>query len=319
MLEDTLKKAFGISCHLERIKLKGMPLYMTSGRTFYNAVMGNASFMLVTTSDKEKFGAVALKKQLTLYMEKTGLDVAFCFDGLTRIQRDSLISKGVAFVSLPDQLYLPFLGVMLSNNYKKKLSVATDKMMPATQCLFLYLLYNSENGFFIKKQAAEDLGLTRTSITRASEQLKQMNLIREEHSGKEIRMIPLYKGLEMFEAAKAYLISPVQKTVHAEVATDKGFFVAGETMLSRHSMLAAPNEDVYAVFKGSENANMIEEIDSRWQDDKKTSSIELWKYDPGLFAKDGEVDPVSLVMSLSDNTDERVEGELQSFLEGYNW
>ena len=30
-------------------------------------------------------------------------------------------------------------------------------------------------------------------------------------------------------------------------------------------------------------------------------------------------DPVSLAMSLSDNADERVEGELQSFLEEYKW
>ncbi len=60
-------------------------------------------------------------------------------------------------------------------------------------------------------------------------------------------------------------------------------------------------------------------IDTRWQENNKTSKVELWKYDPGLFAKDGEVDPVSLAMSLSDNTDERVEGELQSFLEEYKW
>ena len=90
-------------------------------------------------------------------------------------------------------------------------------------------------------------------------------------------------------------------------------------MLSRHSMLAAPSEDVYAVVKGSDIVSGFEEIDTRWQDDIRTSRVELWKYDPGLFANNGEVDPVSLAMSLSDNADERVEGELQSFLEEYKW
>lgn len=319
MIENALKDAFGLTCHLDQIKPKGFPLYMTSGRLFYRAGMGDASFLIVKLSGKEKFGAVAFKKQLSQYMEKTGLPVAFYFDHITKIQRDALIAKEIPFISLPEQIYMPFLGIMLSNTWKKRTMVSADKMMPATQCLFLYLLYHRENEFFIKKQAADDLGLTKTSITRASEQLKQMHLIREEHAGKEIRMIPLYKGLTLFEASKKYLINPVQKIVHTEITRKEEFFIAGETMLSRHSMLAAPSEDTYAVFKGSEVVKSFEEIDTIWQDDLKTCRIELWKYDPGLFAKNGEVDPVSLVMSLSNNEDERVEGELQSFLEGMKW
>ena len=319
MLENALKNAFGINCHLEQIKLKELPLYMVSGRIFYSAVMGDTSFIIVKLSDREKFGAVALKKQLSQYMENAGLNVAFCFDNITRVQRDALIAKEIPFISLPDQIYMPFLGVMLSNNLKRKMIVSTDKMMPATQSLFLYLLYNRENDPFIKKQAANDLGLTKTSITRASEQLKQMNLIREEQTGKEIRMVPKYRGFELFEAAKGYLINPVQKIIHTEISKEEGLFIAGETMLSRHSMLAAPSEDVYAVFKGNEIVSGFEEIDTKWQDDIKTSRVELWKYDPELFANNGEVDPVSLAISLSDNADERVEGELQSFLEKYKW
>ena len=121
MLENALKKAFGINCHLEKIKLKGLPLYMVSGRVFYSAVMGDASFLIVKLSDREKFGVVAFKKQLSQYMEKTGLNVAFCFDDITRVQRDALIAKEIPFISLPDQIFLPFLGVMLSNNLKRKM------------------------------------------------------------------------------------------------------------------------------------------------------------------------------------------------------
>ncbi len=43
------------------------------------------------------------------------------------------------------------------------------------------------------------------------------------------------------------------------------------------------------------------------------------KVTPIWFANNGEVDPVSLAMSPSDNADERIEGELQSFLEEYKW
>ena len=108
MLENALKNAFDINCHLEQIKLKGLPLYMVSGRVFYSAVMGDASFLIVKLSDREKFGVVAFKKQLSQYMEKTGLNVAFCFDDITRVQRDALIAKEIPFISLPDQIFFAF-------------------------------------------------------------------------------------------------------------------------------------------------------------------------------------------------------------------
>ena len=319
MLNDALKNAFGINCNIESLKLKGLPLYMTSGRKFFKAVMGEAAFMLIELSGKDKFGAIALKKQLAQYVENTGLNSAYIFKNLTSVQRDALISKEIPFVTLPDQIYIPFLGVMLSNSFKKKIKAAGDKMTPSTQCLFLYMLYQSGGDYVIKKRAAEDLGLTKTSITRASEQLRQLNLIHEEYAGKEIRMIATAKGYEFYELAKDYLINPVQKVIHAENHSNGGMFVAGETLLGRHSMLSEPRENTYAMYKGNKAAANLKDIDIRWQEDIETSRIELWKYDPALFAINGEVDPVSLAMSLSDNTDERVEGELQTYLEAYRW
>jgi DNA-binding MarR family transcriptional regulator len=208
--------------------------------------------------------------------------------------------------------------MMLSNNFKKKLAVSGDKMMPATQCLFLYLLYNGDKRPVIKTQAAEELGLTKTSITRASEQLKAMGLISEKRIGKETEMIAVASGLELYERAKAHLIKPVQRSFFISVAAPVHGFIAGESALSDKSMLGKPKTDVLAIYKGSEDAQLLQEVDPRWNEGTVVM-IELWKYDPGLFAKDGTVDPVSLAMSLSDNEDERVQGELQEYLEGYKW
>ncbi|MBE5923609.1 MAG: MarR family transcriptional regulator [Lachnospiraceae bacterium] len=319
MLEKTLKSTFGLNCNIEMTKIKGLPLYMMSGRKFYKVTMGEISFVVVEISNKEKFGVVALKKQLVQYCEQSNLNVAYNFDGLTRIQRDSLISKGIPFLSMPDQIYLPFLGVMLNNNFKKIMQYSAERMMPATQCLFLYLLYHYDCDFVIKKQAADELGLTRTSITRASKQLNQMKLINEKTYGKETRMYPIAKGLEFYRMAKEYLINPVQKVIHAEVNDNKGLYIAGESSLSKHSMLASPQVDTLAVFKGDKTASSFIDIDSRWNEDLKLCRIELWKYNPSLFSKNGEVDPISLALSLSENDDERVQGELQTYLEEYKW
>ena len=60
-------------------------------------------------------------------------------------------------------------------------------------------------------------------------------------------------------------------------------------------------------------------IDVRWEPEEKVIQLELWKYDPALFAKYGIVDPVSLSMCFEENVDERIEGSVEDYLEGYKW
>ena len=144
------------------------------------------------------------------------METAYLFKKLTKVQRDALIERKVAFVSVPDQIYLPFLGVMMRNNFRKEPDVNTDKMMPATQSLFLYILYHGNGSYILKKQAAEDLSLTRTSITRASRQLKEMGLIAEERHGKEIRMTSLADGRELFEPQFLLGITATPKRMDGE-------------------------------------------------------------------------------------------------------
>lgn len=321
MIAKILKSEFGIECQVRETLISGLPLYMVAGRKIAEVTLLNYCFILVSIPKEDKFGAIALKKQLALYSEKSnGLDVAYCFEKTTKVQRNALIEKRIPFISIPDQIYLPFLGISIRNSYKKEYNFSQEKMMPATQSLFLHFLYNKKDSYILKKQAAEELNLTRTSITRASEQLKQMKLIIEEAYGKEVHMQAVCYGREFYEKAKKYLINPVQKRIYIDKEyVDDEFIVAGESALSLYSMLGEPKEKIYAVYKNKSMVKLLPQIDLQWENEKKACQIELWKYDPGLFVQKGTVDPVSLAMSLQDNEDERVQGELQTYLEECKW
>ena len=47
--------------------------------------------------------------------------------------------------------------------------------------------------------------------------------------------------------------------------------------------------------------------------------IELWKYNPLAYTSDEMVDIVSLVQSLKDVEDERVEMQIEEIMEEYEW
>lgn len=321
VMMEKLQEYFGIQVREEKFKAtKGLPLYLVSGRNLQEIEMEGKRFLLVHILEGEKYGVAALKKQMKKYSEATKLEVAFSFSTMTRVQRSALLKANIPFISLPDQVYLPFLGMVFSNQFRKKKLVKTDKMMPVTQQVFLYLFYHTANTEITKSLIADALGVTRTSITRASEQLLQMKLITQERRGKEIYIHCNQKGREFFEQASPFLINPVQKEIY--VNDDKiphDLLKAGETALGEQTMLNPPKIPEYAIYKGSEWVAELEEVEEQWEWNGTVAKLQLWKYDPKVFSKDEYVDPISLICSLKDNTDERVEMQIEELKEELKW
>ena len=319
MIQKTLMDSFGIECSTKEVNIKGLPVYMKSGRRIYKLLFEEYEFLVVELSAEDKFGTIALKKQAVQYRQLSGLDVIYVFESVSKKQRDALVANTISFICLPDQLYIPVLGIALRNRFKKMKQISAEKMMPSTQCLFLYLLYEKKTSV-MKSEAARKLSLTKTSITRASDQLKAMGLIIEESEGTIVYMKPVAMGRELYEMAKPYLINPVQKVLFvADSEYTTGLLETGESALSNNSMLSAPKVKNLAVYKGDAAVEGFDIIEPQWTSDKKFSRIELWKYDPTIFADNGNVDVVSLSMSLSDNEDERVQGELEDYMRRYKW
>ena len=319
-MAENFKTLFGIDFAVEEIDSRTLPVYLSARRSFFRLSWAGNDFILVKVSPKEKFGVIAFEKQAVLILEKYGMPVAFEFENISRAQRDSLIEKNIPFISDAGQLYLPFLGMALSNRFTKPKEIRAEKMMPVTQALFLYMLYRSGGGPIIKKDAADALGVTRTSITRASDQLSDMEIILQEMRGKEYYMSVTENGKALCEKARPYLINPVQKVITiSEKDVHKEFPLSGESALSKCTMMNPPAIPVYAVYKADVDSDKLHEIDIRWEPEEKVIQLELWKYDPNLFAKDGIVDPVSLSMCFEENADERIEGSLEDYLEEYEW
>lgn len=312
---EELKKYFGNEIVCKPIKKKPKVALFLAKRDMYRIEIEGLFFVLICVGNEERFGIAALKKQKVIYEEQLQCNVAFSFDVMSKLQRDSLIKAKLPFISLPNQIYLPFLGVVLNDNYKKIKQVNIEKMMPATQMLFLYLLY-SQDDYVLKSDAADRLELTRTSMTRASEQLLAMNLIEQQRVGKELRMMKKHDNSSMLEAAKPYLINPIQKKkILREEDVVVPYLLAGENALGEYSMLNPPNLKSVAIYKGELDCSNMEEIDARWEDTDKLIQVEFWKYNPFLFATDNKVDRISLACSLVDCKDERVEMTIDEMLE----
>ena len=168
----------------------------------------------------------------------------------------------------------------------------------------------------MKKDAAEALGVTKMSISRASEQLLSLGLIVEESHGKECYMRIEGRPIELFNKAKDHMINPIQKTVYvADNDSYRKLLLSGESALSKHSELNSPVISAKAIYKNKLAKDSVKEIDVKWETEKEPVCLELWKYDPEIFSNDGSVDPISLALCYQNNVDERIEEAIDEYLE----
>lgn len=314
-MKKQLEQYFGCEVKIREYKNKlSLPIFMTMRDIAMVEIYGVA-FAIVDIVREADLSVAAMKKQKAKYEEALQCPVAYQVALNSVSMRNALVKNGVSFVDLPGNVFLPFMGIVLQDVYRKQL-VKADKMMPATQMVFLELLYMKDGESALKSEVANKLNLTKTSITRATAQLEAMGLIRQRKSGTEISIQRNCSRREYYENAKAYLINPVQKVItimRQEAAFES--FEAGESALSQLSELNPPRIGECAIYKGEEVIDQFEIVDARYEDQDDYLNVQLWKYNPSYFAREGRVDPVSLACTFKGNEDERIEMCIEELLE----
>lgn len=314
-MKKQLEQYFGCEVKIKEYRDKlSLPIFMTMRDIAMVEIYG-VNFAIIDVMKEAELSVAAMKKQKAKYEEALQCPIAYKVALNSVSMRNALVKNGVSFVDLPGNVFLPFMGIVLQDVYRKQL-VKADKMMPATQMVFLELLYMNDRETALKSEVANKLNLTKTSITRATAQLEEMGLIQQMKSGTEISIQRNCSRKEYYNNAKEYLINPVQKVItimRYEAAFEA--FGAGETALSQFSKLNPPRIEECAIYKGEEVIDQLELVDARYEDGDDCLNVQLWKYNPSYFAREGRVDPVSLACTFKGNEDERIEMCIEELLE----
>jgi DNA-binding MarR family transcriptional regulator len=196
-----------------------------------------------------------------------------------------------------------------------------EKISAATQFLLLYFIYQKKHEEKSQSEIAEHLNMSAMNVSRAVQELKELGLLesRKEGTSKVIKSVAT--GKELYQLSSGYLQSPVQKKIYVSLKYfDMDLSFAGETALAKRSMLNYPKRTVFAMDKKVVKDIPQEAIvEPKLMTDNDYIEIELWKYNPSVYTSDEMVDIVSLVQSLKDVEDERVEMQIEEIMEEYKW
>ncbi|MBQ7432708.1 MAG: hypothetical protein IJV50_04495 [Lachnospiraceae bacterium] len=253
---------------------------------------------------KAEVGLVMLRKDRVKMEQLTGLNCAIFLDRTTFYIQEKLMEDGIPFVINGKQVFLPFIGYLLSNAKEREL-VPVHLISFLTQKMLLIAIYEKWNEVKVSG-AAERLEVSRKSASRCFDELEYLNVNVLGMKGKT-RVISVPDDLKLFwEQNAGILRNPVIRrfVLREDLALNKK---AGISALCEYSLLSDNQYPTYAVTKKeikdsgvntTRQAGMTEEIGC--------VVLELGYFID--FDGKGTQDPLSVVLSMTkeEREDERV-------------
>lgn len=295
-----------------------VPFFLSDTFTLSELSVHNQRVVLAAT--KDSIAPLSLRKMLERLRHIAGSRVLYVTSKMSSYERKRLLDERLEFLVPGSQFYAPTLGIDLRESFS--LSAASSEVLqlgPSSQAALISILLKRSG-----RKAASDisthLGNSAMTTSRAARELEAAGLI-EVRKNKQRQILALNGSREdVWERARPLMRTPVMKTVYVEFPQLIGreeVRLAGETALAEQTMLVPPKNAVVAIGKGDwkrvrDGFSLVPEPDI------KAITMQVWAYSPAINNSPDFVDPLSLILSLQHEPDERVQIALEE-LESDTW
>lgn len=311
---DYLIEAMGLHTIVQRLRPRHLPIFIMERYDFYTLKCNTLTVLGVVlrvapAEEQENFSVSALRKHQEYFPFQENHDgfllIASRLEGFTRKR---LVEMKVPFIVPHVQLYWPALGLAFrKRNQEKTIKKIPDTLEPAGQALVIGIMNDLFLPIFQPRDLEKKLGYSLMSMTRAVEQLEKMRLGVSHKKGINRLFTPIEKPV-LWERVLPHLKDPVRGAMRFEECDipEDVKTLAGESALAQISDLIEPRTPTYAVGRVQWRRLQDKAIPRLATEEPGTCAVQIWRYDPALFAKKGVVDVFSLYLSLKNSHDERV-------------
>ena len=247
------------------------------------------------------------------------LPIVFLLPACPAYERQRLIDKDVYFVVSEKYVHLPML---LANERVRKTKQA-KALTPVAQYLLLYHLQIGSIEGMAARDIEDKIPYSYASITLGLTCLEDLGLCKKVAEASKRKVIHFdMKGMNLWEQAQPFFVNPVEERIYCDgLLSDDSFPECGINALAHYTRLNPDPERTIMMsvkqlrnFKSSEALVRPNEFDGN-------IIIEAWKYPPvtAIGVKAEWVDKLSLAISLREDEDPRVEGEVERLINETEW
>lgn len=306
-----------------------LPLYLQGGYCYRKATLQRQTCLLMLDrGDEQTDKAAALKKHLKVIGQYFPGPIIYVVKNTASFNRKRLVEQRIAFIVPGKQLYLPFAATDLRDHFTatNKFPAAGPKKLGAVaQQIVLRQLYQRGDEALPAQQIAEQLAVSKMTVSRAYSELAACGLANIIAIGRQKQLRFIHHGPQLWEQARPYLRSPIKKQlwIDREDYETNQYSIgieAGETALSALGMMMTPKHKVIAVnakdWPGLKKLMHLKELTHGFGRNGDSVAVELWRYDPALLSEHRVVDRLSLYLSLDEKHDDRLDIAKDELLEG---
>lgn len=312
-----------------------IPYYLTDAFDLSGLILADQCVLLAVDLSQGRSPADA-EKLMRKLREATDTTALFVTNALTSYDRKRLIERRVPFLVPGNQLYVPSLGMDLREYFRKVAAKPQAKALsPSAQAILIKALIgprrpparswdSSHRGGEWTTHAplaamAAELGYTPMTSSRAAREIEASGLAKTTMSARNIVLSFEQSPRATWDLALPILRSPVLRAVYAiprqsvTMEMTASLRWAGLHALDASSMLQGDAWGVYALSRDEWNT-WKEHVDVVPRPEPGAIELQVWAYSPAIGPGSGQVDPLSLNLSLRDNEDPRVQSALDEML-----
>jgi len=299
------------------IKLpRSMPLVVTSGYRFCKCRVLGVECILAMAAENAVHTPRRVQKQLALVETEMKMPVVFATRRLLPHDKARYVALRVPLVVPGKVAYLPFAGVMQDTSRRDFVVNSSTFSAVAQQVVVAFLEHRLASPVGVK-EVAELLGYSIPAVQNSFRELEYFGIgerVRRK-SSRAFEFVFSESGRGLWEKASPYLASPVRKVVGLAKRPQEGCVVASVDALAALGRLNDQPPTVFATaFDGfaKRGFDVVSAIGAPYL-------LQLWSYAPQRLGGDGGIDMLSLLLSLSDERDDRVQIEIDRILDEFKW
>lgn len=294
------------------LNIEILPLYLKNTYDYLCLNVYEHNFLIVRV--KGKTNLTLIKKHVFQLYKITGLKVIVLLEKMNQYQYTKLIEEGISFIVNEKQLYLPFLGLMLTDN-NDRLIKKCNKLSRLTNRFLILSIYHHWKKINIT-QASKELEVTKMSMTRCFDELEALELSLIEKKGNSRYFVWNYSSFDLWKLINCYMESPVYKEYRlSEIINCEDYKLSGISALSHYTMLNDNSYPTIAITKTVAKKYELEKIACVPDDELPKMVVQVLYYH--IPYEDGKaIDPISSILSIekNDKEDPRVSKAIDELL-----
>jgi hypothetical protein len=306
-----VRQALGVDARLTPWSAASrVPYFVTDSYQLGSTKILDRPVVMMTPKEGSRLNVAEMARHLDVIRERADAEAVLVLSAIKASERQQLVARRVAFVVPDNQLYFPPLGIDFREYYRAHRPRDRGELSPSAQAMLISALLKPWSMDHAPAQLGERLGVTPMTVSRGMREFLDAKLGSIVTAGRN-KKFRFHDGpAQLWERARTMMRSPVKRLVWLHVSAlpmvSTELRMAGLTALAAQTALSAPSTTTYAVEYSTLRRCAADGVVILREPADETVEVQVWAYSPALQKLSKYVDPLSLMLSLRHERDERV-------------